>query len=163
MQHPDAGPAKLVEEALKLRESPMGRDYRAWFAELRGAWARGLRAEAAEASARAVLTDLKKRFPRDPATGHTSPADEPIWATKLEIGAEVGLKAGSEKGPVDFKATAVLKAGDVRVGLPNRIRSWIIDHLPMKRHRKLLLRMSLDARQFEDITADLRKRWWQGG
>jgi len=151
-------PKELLERALKLRGSDVGAAYRQWYQSMRDAWSDGRHDVDAERSVQDVVNELKKRFPKD---GEADEENKPIWMTEIDVEAEA--KAGIGGGELPFEAAAKMKVSrkGVGVGIPNRFRNWIIDHLPFKRHRKLLLRISLDQRNYDSLTRGLSNVWFE--
>ncbi len=131
-------PRELLERALQLRESPEGRLYREWHARLRAAWSQGRRSPE-EDDAEVVRREIEARL-RSRAEGAS------IWATKLDVEVEAGFSVG----------------GEVPVGVPNKLRSWLVDAFKFRGHRKLLLRMSLDQHAFDNVGRGLRELWMKG-
>jgi len=152
---PPRTPGELLERALALRESPAGRAYREWHRRLRHAWSLGRHDDAAERAVVEVLRELKKRFPH----GQADEDDRPILAMKVDIGLEAEAKVGGEPWPAEAKLGGKVEAKDIRVGIPNRLRNWVVDRLPFQRHKKLLLRLSLDQRKYDNLMRHLRQLW----
>jgi hypothetical protein len=47
----------------------------------------------------------------------------------------------------------------MRLAIPEWIRNMVVDHLPFRRHRKLLLRSALAQAEFQDVSRKLEKIW----
>ena len=151
-------PGELLGRALTLRDSDVGAAYRQWYRTMREAWSDGRHDVDAERIVQDVANELKKRFPND---GEADEDNKPIWMTEIDVEAEAKAAVGG--GGLPFEAEGKVKVSKKRigVGIPNSFRNWIIDHLPFNRHRKLLLRISLDQRNYDNLTMGLRKVWFE--
>jgi hypothetical protein len=139
-EHPDLrGSPDILQEVLKLRESPSGTRYRNWFQKLRRAWALGQRPKD-EDDARDVLRELRRRSGADA---------EVTGGVKVDISGKASVGA--------FGAEAKFK--DIPVHLPRWLRGWVVSYLPFKPHRRFLLRLSLAQGRYEDITLHLHRLW----
>ena len=78
---------------------------------------------------------------------------------KVDVGVEAEAKVGGELWPAEAKVAGKVEAKGIQVGIPNRLRNWVVDHLPFQRHKKLLLRLSLDQRKYDNVTRHLRQLW----
>ncbi len=131
----------LLEQVLEHRDTDLGGAYRAWHNDLRGAWALGRHDFVAEASVEAVRGELARRF---------NLAAEQIRTQDDSRGTAIQIEVAF--GPV--KAST-----EVRPSVPPQLRNWLADNLLFRRHRKLLLRMSLAQRSFDNLTMALKRLW----
>lgn len=132
----------LLEQVLGHRASDLGGAYRAWHNDLRRAWSLGRHDFAAEASVEAVRGELARRF--NLAAEEIRKQDD-SRGTAIQLEARIGpfLKASTEVQP----------------SVPPQLRNWLADTLLFRRHRKLLLRMSLAQRSFDNLTIALKRLW----
>ena len=140
----------LLETVLSLR----ARDtdfvaYRNWHRELRNAWRNGRHDEAAEASVLEVTRELRKRFP----AGKDALDIPALWSRELGLKAKVGAEVGA-------KADVEADLGKVTVSLPNWIRSWLVEGVRFRSHRKVLLRMALAKKRSDNLPLALRRLWY---
>jgi hypothetical protein len=133
--------------------------YRDWFQKLRDSWSLGHHDEKAEGAVMEVLRELKKRYPQ---FSEPDKEDKPIWATKIDIGVEAGAKIGHEELPLEAKAGVNVKAKDIEIGVPNKIRNWIVERVLFRRHKKFLLRISIANTSYDNFTMGLHKIWRRG-
>ncbi|MCP5071474.1 MAG: hypothetical protein GY946_33355 [bacterium] len=135
---PPTSTTEILDRAVALRESSDGKKYRAWYQRMRARWELGDHDDVAEAEVDKLVAELDNRIGRSQG-----------WATQVD------LKIEADIGLAKVEATAK----DVRLRVPNKIRNWIVDVLPFRGYRKLLLRIVLDQRGYENLTMGLKKLW----
>jgi hypothetical protein len=169
-QHP-ASPRHLLDNALALRE--MDSDfvaYRRWHHEIRSAWANGTHDDKREKDVVTVTKELTKRYPLG-----KDPFDTPaVWSREIGIkailGAETGVNTGIEHGidegekltagaKANAKAEIEFDLGKVRASFPDWIRNWLIEGIQFRSHRKVLLRLSLAQRHYDNLLLGLKRLW----
>ena len=94
----------------------------------------------AEAEVDNLVSELEKRL-----------GAEPAWATQIDLEVEADLGV----------AKAKVTAREIRVSVPNKVRNWIVDVLPFRGYRKLLLQIVMDQRSYENLTLGLKKLWYR--
>lgn len=141
---------QLLEEALRLRESPAGQSYRTWHGRLRKAWRAGRSDSDAEFELNVVTKELERRL-----------SGKPLVLTRLTVGgtAHAGVLAHAGVASAGAKISARIKPQKIEVTLPTRLRNWFVDNVAFARHQKLLLEMSFDRRSFDDLALGLRAAW----
>jgi hypothetical protein len=141
---------QLLQEALRLRDSPAGQSYRRWHRELRKAWGLGRNNIKAQAELDAVTEELKRRL-----------SGKPLVLTRLTVSGKANAKLSVNAGIASADAQLSVRAKPVHipVGVPSRIRNWFVDHLVLSRHQKLLLEMSLDRRSFDHLAHGMQTAW----
>jgi hypothetical protein len=147
-------PQELLERALDLRDSDDGKLYREWHSRLRSAWGKGRRSSRDEDDIEDVRREIESRL-ASKAEGKT------LWATTLDIEAGAGLTIGGKHAKIKAEIGPKVST-EVPVGVPNRLRNWLVDSLVFRRHKKLLLRMSLDQHSFDNVSMGLRELWMKG-
>jgi hypothetical protein len=147
-------PRALLDDALKIRESSAGRDYRALHCRLREAWSLGRRNEDAERQVGQVTAELRQRI-----------SGQPMELTAIEVQGTIKANAGV-RAELGVAAAGLSLDGSVHVPktrisvtVPDRIRNWFVDQFVLKGHQKLLLRMALHQRSFADVRKGLHEVW----
>jgi len=135
-------PMDLLTRCLSLRKNRLGQDYRTWYANMRQAWSLGRDDPTAEESVRIVLRSLRHRMLRQDDKDDKKDRTGSLTAS---IGFKGPLPAGAIEG--------------VPLKMPQWLRTWMVDHFPMRPHRRLLLRMSLAQARYRDVTLHLQQLW----
>jgi hypothetical protein len=130
--------AEVVTRAMTLRNSGAGQSYREWQKRLRTSWVLGTTDEQAGDDIANVATKLEKRI----AAGNG--VNRPKLMT---VSVSVGVPG-----------TAELKA-ERDVPTPRWLSRWLLDHVHIRAHRRLLYRLALSERAYHDITLHLRNIW----
>jgi hypothetical protein len=141
---------RLLEEALKLRDSSAGQRYRLWHTQLRNAWRLGHCDTNAEAELKAVAEELTRRL-----------SGKPLVLTKLTVEGSASASVGANLGMAEASVSASARTTPmtVSVTVPNRLRNWFVDQFCLERHQKLLLEWSLDRRSFDDLAFGMKTAW----
>jgi hypothetical protein len=149
---------EVLDRILKLRDSGLGRSYRAWFGDLRESLSRGRYAIGAKRDIDKVRAELDQRLR----------GEFPKWSREVDLSAKLGptlsISVEAPTGPkFEFEAgLAALEAKtNLRLGVPDWIRNWLLDLNPFGRHRKLLLRAALAESEYRNVLEDLRRLWKQ--
>jgi hypothetical protein len=148
--------SEILPRAMEIRESRAGKAYRAWFKLLRTALGDGQYATDAEHEIEEVHKEAEHRL-----------KDEyPKWGMSFtptaSMGASITLSAKVPGASAETKASLgdiKLEGEKMRLAIPDWIRNMVIDHLPFRRHRKLLLRSALAQAEFKDVSARLKEIW----
>lgn len=147
LSHEPKNPMDLLDRALAIRDEPPVKDLRAWRNELVGVWRDQGR----------ISTEARDKIGR--------PAQRTIDDLKMADKAlDVTLKATL----FGFEASAAPPKAEVHgpqiavegVHLPvRRLWAWALDHLPGRRHNKLVLRMAPAQNEYEDLSRHLLTVW----
>jgi hypothetical protein len=146
-------PKDLLKAALDFRESPEGLSYREWRAELREGLAMGRNDPAARRIIDRVLKELNKRYKKVQSDG-----------AEAKVSFEIGAETSDLVGPLG-KVKGKVAAKDVPLKLPKVewLRRWLVENIGMRTGcSKLLLRMGIAQRDYENLTLGLRRIWENG-
>lgn len=131
-----AGPADLLDRALKLRASPAVAEYRLWHSELVEDVSRGRRAREKAAEVDQLWDAVERELePRGKGLRFAWSVEAlflgiPIPRAKIEGEAE-----------------------------PRRLYAWTLRQLPGHRYQKLMMRMKAAHEEYVRVNADLRRLW----
>jgi hypothetical protein len=139
----------LLETMMRLREDD--KDfiaYRIWHGKLRDAWRNGRHDPSAEAAVLQVTRELRMRFP----PGKDAIDAPPLWSREIGLKAKLVAEVGA-KGELEADL------GKITVSLPNWIRSWLVEGVRFRSHRKVLLRMALAKQRSDNLPLALQRLW----
>ena len=146
-------PKDLLKAALDFRESRDGKSYRKWRGELRDSLAMGRNDPAARRAIDSVLKELNKRYKTVRSDGTEAKVSFEIDAETsepLRLLGKVGGKISVKDVPLRFLEVEWL-------------RRWLVENIGMRNGcSKLLLRMGIAQRDFENLTLGLRRIWENG-
>jgi hypothetical protein len=153
---PPGNTLEVLDRILKLRNSGLGRSYRAWFGDIRECLSRGMYASDAKRDIDQVRAELDQRLR----------GEFPKWSREVDLAAKLGptlsISVEAPTGPkFEFETglAAIEAKTKLRLGVPDWIRNWLLDLNPFGRHRKLLLRAALAQSEYRDVVKDLRRLW----
>jgi hypothetical protein len=145
---------EILEQALKLRQEEVGKECRKWFKNMREKLSLGQ----APANALEDIGKLREEIEYRLQRGF------PQWKWSVPISFKVALGPQFAAGIGAWKVEAGLgeiavTVGEARVGIPNWIRNWLLDLVPLGQHRKLLLRSALAQAEYPEILKTLKICW----
>jgi hypothetical protein len=131
-----AGPAELLDRALKLRASPAVREYRDWHNELVEAISLGRRARDKAAEVSQIWAAVERELePRGEGLRFT-------WSVEaLFLGIPI------PKAKIEGEAE------------PRRLYAWTLRQLPGHRYQKLMMRMKAAHEEYARVDKHLRRLW----
>jgi hypothetical protein len=148
--------SEILPRAIEIRQSRAGKAYRAWFKQLRTALGDGRYATEAEREIEEVRKEAEHRLKDEyPKWGMCFTPTGSLGAS-ITVSAKVpGASAEAKASLGDIK----LEGEKMRLAIPDWIRNMVVDHLPFRRHRKLLLRSALAQAEFRDVSKKLNRIW----
>lgn len=137
---------EVLDHLLSLRESGLGASYREWFKDLRTSLLQGRYATDAKDDIEVVRVELEHRLR----------GKFPKWSREFKL----TLPTLSIDVPGAKLSMGKLElVGNVRLGVPDWIRNWLLDLSPFGRHRKLLLRTALAEAEYRNVSKHLWEMW----
>jgi len=133
-----ANPRELFEQAVEFREGE-GKAYRKWFQALREAWSWG---RAGGAEARTEVERVRRELERQYKIDSGKPS-------AMRVDFDFDIKPGGIGPGVTFKDLA----------FPAWVRRWLPDDENLKSHGKVLLRLSMEQRDYEDLVFGMKQLW----
>jgi hypothetical protein len=133
-------PSELLTQALDFREERGGESYRRWFSALREAWSWGDTRREAMTEVERVRQELEKHYNVEGSKPSQARCDFTFDVKPGGIGAGTTLK-------------------DVPIQLPAWVRRWFPENVYLKPHGKILLRLGMAQRQYEDLVFGLKRLW----
>ena len=126
---------EVLDRARSLRDSGEGAHYREWQRRLRRAWSVGTNDDRAERDVQAVAERLEQRLQLE----GTRP---PMMHVTVEV--PVGLaKVSAERD----------------IATPRWLSRWFVEHVQLRKHRRLLYRLALNEAAYRDLTLHLHETW----
>jgi hypothetical protein len=148
--------SEILPRAIEIRHSRAGAAYRAWFKKLRTALGEGRYATDAEHEIEEVRKEAEHRLKDEYSKWGMS------FTPTASLGASITVSAEAPGASAEAKASLgelKLEGEKIRLAIPDWIRNMVVDHLPFRRHRKLLLRSALAQAEFQDVSTKLKKIW----
>ena len=126
---------EVLDRARSLRDSGEGADYREWQRQLRQAWSVGTSDDRAERDVQTVAARLEQRLQVE----GTRP---PIMHITIEVPVGPG-KVSAERD----------------IATPRWLSRWLVEHIQLRKHRRLLYRLALNEAAYHDLTLHLQETW----
>ena len=145
-----ATPKDLLEKALEFRDGPEGEPYVRWWNELHAHLGMGHINRKAEQDIHRIAAEMNRRFRVGDATG-----------TETRLSVEAGVETGELLSPFG-KANVKVSAEDVRLRVPwaEWIRRLFVEKVSLREgHSRVLLRLSLAQRDYENLSLGLGRLW----
>jgi hypothetical protein len=133
-------PRELLDKALDFRTQDGGKAYRQWFSALREMWSWGIHEPQAKVDVEQVRKELVRRYG--------------VYDSRSSI---VRYDIGFDVKPGGIGPGIVLK--DMPLQLPEWVRRWFIENVRLRRHGKMLLRLSIAQRNYENLVIGLKSLW----
>jgi hypothetical protein len=133
-------PRELLDKALEFRMQSGGKKYREWFSNLREQWSMGINDPQAQVDVENVRKELLQQYSMAPSQS---------LIVRYDIGFD--LK------PAGIGPGVVVK--DLPLELPEWLRRWFVENVRLTRHGKVLLRLSIAQRNYENLVMGLRSLW----
>jgi hypothetical protein len=149
--------SEILPRAIEIRESTAGEAYRLWFKQLRTALGDGRYATNEKHEIEDVRREAEHRLNDEYSKWGMS------FTPTVSAGASITLSAKALGSSVEGKASLgdlKLEGEKIRLALPDWVRNMVVDHLPFRRHRKLLLRSALAQAEFQNVSVKLKKIWF---
>jgi hypothetical protein len=148
--------SEILPRAIEIRQSMAGEAYRLWFKQLRTALGDGRYATNEKRKIEAVRKEAEHRLKDEYSKWgclslQPCPQEHPLPYQQRPRG-----RPWKERHLGDLK----LEGEKIRLALPDWIRNMVVDHLPFRRHRKLLLRSALAQAEFQNVSVKLKKIWF---
>jgi hypothetical protein len=132
LRHDPRSIGKLIEQALKARDEPGVREYRAWRNELREDLAKGRITQSKRRNIEAVSERYARRLA--PKAGYSM-----TWSFNVSFAGP----SGGISGPVNTTP----------------LRDWVMDVTPGKRYQKLLVSLAEAAGEYFSLDSHLKQLW----
>jgi hypothetical protein len=149
--------SEILPRAIEIRQSMAGEAYRLWFKQLRTALGDGRYATNEKREIEAVRKEAEHRLKDEYSKWGMS------FTPTVSAGASITLSAKALGSSVEGKASLgdlKLEGEKIRLALPDWVRNMVVDYLPFRRHRKLLLRSALALAEFQNVSVKLEKIWF---
>jgi hypothetical protein len=149
-------PRALLDDAIKLRATRDGADYRTFHKQLRNDWRFGRLNPKAEKEIAAVARQLERRIGGEPTVITHVTLSGDIKATGW-TGGNIGIGGGKIEGRFNAKFPET----KVPIAVPETLRNCFVENILFTGHQKLLLQMARDEAKSTNVRKGLYEVWRQ--